>query len=67
MLYSGEDVWATMEERCVVMGIGSTAFSKLLGQQSPNATMNVALGKLPWGFAPESGQPSTLRAWKTVV
>src|SRR5215212_3914793 len=55
MLYSGEDVWATTQERCVVMGIGSTAFAKLLGQQSVNATMNVALGKLPWGFTATSG------------
>src|SRR5437762_2110375 len=49
MLYSGEDVWSTTPYRCVVMGVGSTAFGKLLGQQSANANMYVALGKLPWG------------------
>ena len=48
-------------ERCVVMGIGSTAFAKLLGQQSANATMYVALGKLPWGFATTSGAPARSR------
>jgi uncharacterized protein YjbI with pentapeptide repeats len=67
MLYSGEDVWGTMEERCVVMGIGSTAFAKLLGQQTANSTINVALGKLPWGFAPAAGTPATLKAWEAVV
>ena len=67
MLYSGEDVWATTAERCVVMGMGSTAFAKLLGQQSANATMNVALGKLPWGFTANSGDPATLKAWEAVV
>jgi hypothetical protein len=67
MLYSGEDVWSTQTARCVVMGIGSTAFAKLLGQQSDNATMYVALGKLPWGFSVSSGAPAALRAWEAVV
>src|SRR4030095_5917926 len=67
MLYSGEDVWATVPERCIVMGIGSTAFAKLLGQQSANATINIALGKLPWGFAKTKGGPITLTAWEAVV
>ena len=67
MLYSGEDVWASTTQRCVVMGIGSSAFSKLLGQQSANATMNVALGKLPWGFTATSGGSIGLRAWEAIV
>src|SRR6185436_7528058 len=37
------------------------------GQQSPNALMNVALGKLPWGFANNSGDPAALRAWEAIV
>jgi hypothetical protein len=49
------------------MGIGSTAFAKLLGQQSANATMNVALGKLPWGFTANAGTAAQLRAWEAIV
>jgi Pentapeptide repeats (8 copies) len=67
MLYSGEDTWGNVTQRCVVMGIGSTAFAKLLGQQSPNATMYVALGKLPWGFASATGGSAALKAWEAVV
>src|SRR6185295_20357736 len=48
MLYSGEDLWLPRTGQCVVMGVGSTAFSKLLGQQLVNAKISVALGKLPW-------------------
>ncbi len=67
MLYSGEDVWSTQPARCVVMGIGSTAFPKLLGQQTANAKISVALGKLPWGFATVAGGAVTLTAWEAVV
>jgi hypothetical protein len=67
MLYSGEDLWTPKTAQCVVMGIGSTAFPKLLSQQSINAKISVALGKLPWGFASSSGGPITLRAWEAVV
>jgi hypothetical protein len=67
MLYSGEDLWTPKTSRCVVTGIGSTAFSKLLGQQSSNAKISVALGKLPWGFAKSAGGSMTLRAWEAVV
>jgi hypothetical protein len=49
------------------MGIGSTAFSKLLGQQSANAKISVALGKLPWGFANTSGGAVALDAWEATV
>ena len=70
MLYSGEDRWmkdGTNRAQCIVMGIGSTAFAKLLGQQSPDARMSVALGKLPWGFATAAGGPTTLDAWEALV
>jgi hypothetical protein len=67
MLYSGEDLWSTVTDRCVVMGIGSTAFAKLLGQQSANANIYVALGRLPWGFSNNSGAPVALTAWEAVV
>ena len=53
--------------RCVVSGIGSTAFAKLLGQQTANAKISVALGRLPWGFATTSGGSITLRAWEAIV
>jgi len=67
MLYSGEDLWSTQPARCVVMGIGSTAFAKLLGQQSTNAKISVALGKLPWGFASSSGGAMALNAYEAIV
>jgi hypothetical protein len=67
MLYSGEDKWGPRTGQCVVMGIGSTAFPKLLGQQSANARISVALGMLPWGFATTRGGPIALRAWEAVV
>jgi hypothetical protein len=66
MLYSGEDL-RPKTAQCVVMGLGSTAFAKLLGQQTPTAKMSVALGKLPWGFAASSGGPMALRAWEAIV
>jgi uncharacterized protein YjbI with pentapeptide repeats len=67
MLYSGEDLWSPKTAQCVVMGLGSTAFAKLLGQQSANAKLSVALGRLPWGFASSSGGPVALQAWEAVV
>jgi hypothetical protein len=75
MLYSSEDVWrptaaptnGTNSAQCIVLGLGSTAFPRLLGQQSPNAKISVALGKLPWGFASSAGGPIAMRAWEAVV
>jgi uncharacterized protein YjbI with pentapeptide repeats len=67
MLYSGEDVVARKTDQCIVTGIGSTAFAKLLGQQSANARMNVALGKLPWGFSATSRGPLVLDAWEAIM
>src|SRR5438094_679061 len=67
MLYSGEDVWLPKTGQCVVMGIGSTAFPKLLAQQGVDAKISVALGKLPWGFASNAGGPIALNAWEAVV
>jgi hypothetical protein len=67
MLYSAEDMWLPKTGQCVVLGIGSTAFPKLLGQQTANAKISVALGKLPWGFASVSGGAVTLSAWEAVV
>ena len=67
MLYSGEDLWSPKSAQCIVMGIGSTAFAKLLGQQSANAKISVALGKLPWGFSGSKGGPVSLGAWEATV
>jgi hypothetical protein len=67
MLWSGEDLWSTAPSRCIVMGLGSTAFSKLLSQQSANANIYVALGKLGWGFAPDGSSTMSLSAWEAVV
>src|SRR2546421_664926 len=67
MLYSGEDLWQPKESQCIVLGLGSTAFSRLLTEQSPGARMSVALGKLPWGFPSTAGGPVVLDAWEAVV
>jgi hypothetical protein len=67
LLYSAEDMWTPKTGQCVVLGIGSTAFARLLGQQSSNARISVALGKLPWGFASTAGGAIALRAWEAVV
>jgi uncharacterized protein YjbI with pentapeptide repeats len=67
MLYSREDVWTPKTGACVVMGIGSTSFAKLLGQNVTSPKINVALGKLPWGFASTSGGAKTLNAWEAIV
>jgi uncharacterized protein YjbI with pentapeptide repeats len=66
MLYSGEDL-RPRTSQCVVMGIGSTAFAKLLGQQSASSRIYTAVGKLPWGFASSSGGSTVLDAWEAVV
>jgi uncharacterized protein YjbI with pentapeptide repeats len=70
LLYSGEDLWRPtdlLKTPCAVVGIGSSAFAKLLGQQSANARMSVALGKLPWGFASVPGGPPVVDAWEALV
>jgi hypothetical protein len=67
MLYSAEDMWLPKTGQCIVVGLGSTAFPKLLGQQSLNAKISVALGKLPWGFSATSGGPVKNQAWEAIV
>ena len=67
MLYSAEDMWLPKTGQCIVMGLGSTAFAKLLGQQGATSKISVALGKLPWGFANSSGGAVALRAWEAIV
>jgi uncharacterized protein YjbI with pentapeptide repeats len=67
MLYSGEDLWQPKTAQCIVLGLGSTAFPRLLAQQTPGARMSVALGKLPWGFPASADGPLALEAWEAVV
>jgi hypothetical protein len=67
LLYSREDLVQPKTSQNIVLGFGSTAFPKLLGQQSANARISVALGKLPWGFSDVSGGSKTLDAWEAVV
>jgi uncharacterized protein YjbI with pentapeptide repeats len=66
MLYSREDL-RIKSKQCIVMGIGSTAFAKLLGQQGLAAKIYVALGKLPWGFSATSMGPVALDAWEAIM
>src|SRR4029434_7571681 len=51
----------------LVIGRGSPAYVKLMGQQRATAKMRVALGKLPWGFAATPGGSMVLSAWEAVV
>ncbi len=67
LLYSREDLVQPKTSQSIVLGFGSTAFPRLLGQQSSNARVSVALGKLPWGFADVVGGAKTLDAWEAVV
>ena len=67
MLWSAEDLWTPKTAQCIVMGIGSTAFSKLLNQQTASSTISVALGKLSWGFSSSSGGTRVLDAWEAIV
>ncbi len=67
MMYSGEDVWMPKTGQCIVLGLGSTAFPKLLAQQTAGARISVALGKLPWGFPDGAAGPIELQAWEAIV
>ncbi len=66
LLYSGEDLQAP-EDRCVVLGVGSTEIATLLGRQSPDATLHAAIGKLPWGYTGPAGGPIVLAAWEVFL
>ena len=69
LLFSGEDAWepkATRTKSCVVLGIGSTAFPKLLGQNS-GSTMYAAIRKTPWGFSSAADGTIDEAAWEAVV
>jgi hypothetical protein len=65
LLRSREDRF-TRASSCVMLGIGSTAFARLVSQNS-GATMYAALKKLPWGFAVAAGGPVVLSAWEVIV
>ena len=65
LLHSGEDVH-TRSRSCVVLGLGSAAFARLIAQNS-GATMYAALRRLPWGFAASPGGAVSLTAWEVVV
>src|SRR6266545_4155157 len=64
-LRSGEEAF-TRTKACIVMGIGSTALAKLIGQNS-GTTMYAAVRLLPWGFAATKGGAVTLNAWEVVM
>jgi hypothetical protein len=67
VLLNGEDLGLTRGSRCVERGIATTAFAKLLGQQSETSRISVALGKLPPGTSSEVGAAAGLETWKAVV
>lgn len=72
MLRSGEDTFhldnknGPVDSSCVVMGIGSTAFSRLVTANT-GANMYGVMAKLPWGFKPDAASPMTLEAWEVLV
>jgi hypothetical protein len=65
LLHSGEDAF-NRTRSCVVLGLGSAAFARLIAQNS-GATMYAALRQLPWGFAASAGGAVSLTAWEVVV
>lgn len=67
LLMSGEDLMTPRTGTCVVMGIGSTAFAKLVNQNKTGTKMYAALSQLNWGFAATSGGAMQTRAWEAVV
>ncbi len=73
LLRSGEDIFhadlkatPSADSSCAVMGIGSTAFTRLVNANA-GANMYALLEKLPWGFASVSGGAQQLEAWEAVV
>ncbi len=67
LLNSGEDLWSSRTSSCVVLGIGSTAFAKVL-QANPTGTMYTAIKQLPWGFTSSAASGTqVLNAWEAVV
>jgi hypothetical protein len=70
MLFSGEDLIPDKTQQCIVAGIGSTAFAKLINENkdaSGAGAMKSALKRLPWGFSSISGGSVELEAWEAVV
>lgn len=72
MLRSGEDIFhvdnknRSVDNSCVVMGLGSTAFTRLVTANT-GANMYGVLAKLPWGFKADAQGPMTLEAWEILV
>src|SRR5262249_6562167 len=66
MLFSGEDLWSPGDQNCVVVGIGSTAFPRLLAQNS-GPKLYAAVRQLPWGFTSTAGGAVELYAWEALV
>lgn len=65
MLASGEELF-TRNASCVVLGVGSTAFSRLVTDNGAGPMFG-ALKKLPWGFTTTSGGAVVASAWEIVV
>lgn len=72
LLRSGEDVFhvdnrtKANNSACVVMGIGSTAFTRLVNSNA-GTQLYALVGKLPWGFTSTPGGALELDAWEAVV
>lgn len=65
MLYSGVDIKPGL--KCTMLGFSSAGFHRLVLQQSANARISVALGKLPWGLAATAGGAAGLDAWEALT
>lgn len=65
LLSSGEDVYGQRGKACVVLGVGSVAFSRLVADNG-SGPMFGALKKQPWGFTDSTGKV-TIDAWELVV
>lgn len=68
LLTSGEDLLAPRANACVVFGLGSSAFARLLEEnRASSPELFVALKKHSWGFAGISGGAQRVDAWEAVV
>ncbi len=72
LLLSGEDLFhvdqkaSASNSSCVVMGLGSTAFSRLVTANT-GYNLYALVGKLPWGFSKTTGGEIELAAWEVIV
>lgn len=66
LLASGEDTF-DRTKACIVAGLGSTAFSRLVSENAAGKTMYAAIRKLPWGLTDVAGGAKLVDSWEILV